>query len=100
MIELIEQHREELQQLYRQYGVLRLELFGSASTGEYKAGASDLDFLVEFGDKTNYADRYFGLLESLEQLFASRVDLVIASAIRNPYFKDRVEETRAPLYAA
>ncbi|MBN1379404.1 MAG: nucleotidyltransferase domain-containing protein [Gammaproteobacteria bacterium] len=100
MIAKVEQHLDELEQLCRQYGVVRLELFGSAASGEYQPESSDLDFLVEFGQKTQYADRYFGLLESLEQLFQSRVDLVVASAIKNPYFQHTVEETMAPLYAA
>ena len=38
----------ELDQLCRRYGVLRLDLFGSAATGRYRPEESDLDFLVEF----------------------------------------------------
>jgi len=46
------------------------------------------------------ADSYFGLLENLESLFGRRVDLVEASAIRNPYFREAVEKTKRPLYEA
>jgi hypothetical protein len=82
--------------------VLRLELFGSAATRQDTPGESDLDFLVEFGEVPpgSYADAYFGLLESLEQLFGRPVDLVVASAIRNPYFRESVDRTKATVYAA
>jgi predicted nucleotidyltransferase len=42
----------------------------------------------------------FGLLESLVRLMGRPVDLVVASAIKNPYFRQSVEQTRALLYAA
>ena len=97
----LEQHRKELETVCRRYGVRRLELFGSAATGQDQPG-SDLDFLVEFGPfpSGGYADAYFGLLESLEKLFGVTVDLVVPSAIRNPYFLKAIEETRTLLYAA
>jgi predicted nucleotidyltransferase len=62
-----------------------------------------LDLLVEFQSaalSTGYADRYFELLESLELLFDRPVDLVVDSAIRNPYFREAVDRTKALLYAA
>jgi len=39
-------------------------------------------------------------LEAIERLFGARVDLVIASAIKNPYFRKSVDDTKALLYAA
>jgi len=98
----IEKHRAELEDLCRRYGVRRLELFGSAATENYRPGASDIDLLVEFEAEARpgYADRYFGLLESLEQLFDVPVDLVVATAIKNPYLLEAVTRTKAPLYAA
>jgi predicted nucleotidyltransferase len=40
------------------------------------------------------------LLESLEQLFGRSVDLVVTSAIKNSYFRESVERSKALLYAA
>ncbi|HEV2314649.1 MAG TPA: nucleotidyltransferase domain-containing protein [Candidatus Acidoferrales bacterium] len=99
---VLTQRRDELKALCRRFGVRRLELFGSAAAGKDRAGESDLDFLVEFGPLPpgGYADAYFGLLESLETLFGRPVDLVVASAIKNPYFREAVERTKALLYAA
>jgi len=102
MMPELEQRRVELEAVCRRYGVRRLELFGSAATGQDRPGESDLDFLVEFGPLPpgGYADAYFGLLESLEELFGRTVDLVVPSAIRNPYFLKAIEGTRTLLYAA
>jgi len=82
--------------------VRRLELFGSAATGDFDAKGSDLDFLVEFEDLKpgQYADAYFGLLDDLEALFQRSVDLVMTSAIKNPYFLENIEASRTLLYAA
>jgi hypothetical protein len=92
----------ELVALCRQYGVSRLDLFGSAATGTDRPGLSDLDFLVEFKapSSADYADNYFDLKEALEQLFGHPVDLVVASAIRNPYFRESVERAKLSVYAA
>jgi uncharacterized protein len=102
MNSLVYEHRAALAGLCRRYGVRRLEVFGSAATGDNFSGRSDLDFLVEFASPPpgGYADAYFGLLESLEALFGKPVDLVVDSAIRNPFFRQSVERTRTLLYAA
>lgn len=94
--------RAAIEKLCRDHHVQRLELFGSAATGQDRPGKSDLDFLVEFDHLPagGYADAYFGLLESLQRLFERPVDLVVASAIRNPYFRQAVERTKTLLYAA
>ena len=70
-MEAIEQKREQLANLCRQYHVQRLALFGSALRDDFDSVHSDLDFLVEFEPLPagTYADTYFGLLEALEQLF-------------------------------
>ena len=99
---LIADCRAQIEDLCRRYRVSRLELFGSAATGRVRPGESDLDFLVEFQPLPagTYADTYFGLLEALEALFRLPVDLVIASAIKNPYFRQSVEESKTLVYAA
>jgi putative addiction module CopG family antidote len=94
--------RAELAALCRRYHVRRLDLFGSAAAGTDRPGESDLDFLVEFEPvpPASYADTYFGLMEALQELFGRPVDLVVSSAVRNPYFRASVERTRTPLYGA
>ena len=75
-------HRTELSRL----GVRRLGLFGSAARGE-GTDASDLDFLVELHCKT--FDAYMDVKELLERLFARRIDLVVADAVK-PQLRPRI----------
>jgi hypothetical protein len=80
--------------------VLRLYVFGSASTDAFDPARSDVDFLVEFGPDVAYGlfGDYLSLKEALELLLGRTVDLVEAPAIRNPYFKEEAERTRVPVY--
>ena len=96
---LIEQYQQALQRLCRLYHVRRLELFGSATRDDF-GPESDLDFLVEFHElePNQYADHYFGLREALADLFQRPVDLVMASAVKNPYFLESVRASRAVVY--
>lgn len=98
----VARHQEALERLCRQFHVRRLELFGSAATGGYRPGESDVDFLVEFEPVPfgTYVDTYFGLLEALEELFGRPIDLVVASAIKNPYFQHSVDQTKVLVFAA
>ena len=75
ILEKLAENRERI----RGFGVRSLAVFGSAVRDEAGEG-SDLDFLVEFDQKT--FDNYMGLKEFLEELFSCRVDLVIRSALK------------------
>ena len=99
---MIEDNREALATLCRRFRVRRLDLFGSAVHGGLHPESSDLDFLVEFHElrDNEYADTYFGLLEEFERLFERNVDLVVVSAVKNPYFRESIERSRTLLYAA
>ena len=102
MVEDIERHRADLETLCHHFGVRRLEIFGSGATGAFHDPSNDLDFLVEFEPPAGpaIADRFFGLLESLESLFSRPVDLVVGPAIKNPYFRESVDKTRTLIFAA
>ena len=95
-------YADELSNLCADYGVKRLELFGSASRTDFDLEESDLDFLVEFATSNSLGafDRYFGLKEDLEQLFERPVDLVEVKAIKNPYFRQAIEQDKVSVYAA
>ena len=102
MVSTLASHQPKLIELCRKHHVRRLEVFGSAASPQFDPERSDFDFLVEFDELPpgSYATAFFGLLEDLEQLLERPVDLVVPSAIRNPYFRESVEASRALLYAA
>ena len=102
MSPFIDDHRVALEELCRRYGVRFLFLFGSAARDDFDPARSDVDLLVEFAalPPGGYADAYFGLRESLGDLFGRDVDLVALSAVRNPYMKADIERTRTLLYAS
>ena len=101
MVAAIEERKAQVQELCKRYRVRTLYVFGSAAR-DAMTDESDIDLLVDFQDPVipGYANRYFGLLEGLEDLFARPIDLVVERAIRNPYFRESVEESRVLLYAA
>jgi predicted nucleotidyltransferase len=102
MIDIIERNRSELTALCRKHHVKSLEIFGSATEEKFDLARSDFDFLLEFlpaaAGRPFYG--YFDLKEDLEKLFGRKVDLVMPSAIRNPYFLKAVNRQRTVLYAA
>lgn len=100
---LIEEHKEAIRALCREFGVSKLEVFGSAATDTFDPERSDVDFLVEYPDDYDFgpwAGRHFDLQERLEQLLCRPVDLIMTKAIRKPRFLQAVNETRTVLYAA
>lgn len=102
MISALANDRERLLALCRKYGVRRLDVFGSAATGDFDERSSDIDLLVDFEDMpfADRADAYLGLLTGLEALFGRPIDLVEIGAIRNPYIRQDIEQSRTLLYAA
>jgi predicted nucleotidyltransferase len=83
------------------YHVQRLRVFGAALTDRFDPEHSDVDFLVDFlpGNDNLFHD-YFDLKDELERILGRSVDLVDASAVRNPYFKASAFGSAQELYAA
>ncbi len=61
---------------------------------------SDIDFLVRFKniDLLKYADNYFDLKFSLENLLKRPVDLLEEQSLKNPFFLDAVNESKKLIY--
>ena len=98
---IIDPQLAEVSALCRRYGVRKLELFGSATTGAFDPQISDLDFLIDMTDEGgNLFHRYFDLKEALEALFGREVDLVMVGALKNPYFIASINKTRQTVYTA
>ena len=102
MIQDVVAKTAQLSEVCKLHHVARLDIYGDAATANALPQEGRLTFVVELqplppGD---YADAYFGLLDSLEQLFGQPVELATDSAIKNPYFRQIVEDSRVTVYAA
>ncbi len=103
MIAAIEHNLDAIDALCREYGVSRLEVFGSAATDEFDPTRSDIDFLVDYAPGTDldpWLTRHFGFKERLELLLGRPVDLVMDGGLRNPYVIRSIEASRTLLYAS
>jgi predicted nucleotidyltransferase len=103
MIPLIEEHRAAIQALCRQYGVARLEVFGSAATDAFDPARSDVDFLVEYPpgyDFGPWLTRLQELEKALSNLLGTKVDLVMTSALKNKWFRREANKTRQVVFDA
>ena len=63
---------------------------------------SDVDLCVDF-DWDNIplldsANNFFGFQEALESLLGRKIDITDDSAVRNPYFREELNETRQLIY--
>ena len=99
----IAEKKDELAELCRRYGVVRLEVFGSAARGtDFDPLTSDADFLVEFSLHNSRAPlrQYFGFAEALREALCRPVDLVESGAIRNPYLRAAIDQSRELVYAS
>ncbi len=100
MIPAVAAHRADIAALCRQFGVRRLDLFGSAARGHDFTAGSDIDFLVEFEadhSPVTFAD-FLGLRDALAALLDRPVDLAMAGAIRNPFLRAAIERSRIPVH--
>ena len=99
----IAEHLDAIRALCREFGVARLEVFGSVCTPEFDPAHSDVDFIVtyppdyEFG---HWLGRYFDLQEALSTLLQRNVDLIMVGAIQNKWFKRVADQTRTVIFDA
>ncbi len=94
-MKLIEEHIEDIKLLCQEKRVKELYVFGSILTPNFTAD-SDVDMVVEFMpmDPLEYVDYYYDLKFGLEEMLDKEVDLLELQAIRNPIFKEALNQTK------
>lgn len=100
-MKVLEQYTNDINRLCSEYKVKHLYVFGSILTDNFSK-ESDIDLIVTFDnvDIDNYADNYFNLKFSLQDILERPVDLLEEKAIKNPYFLKEINQKRKLLYAA
>ena len=97
----VEAKLEGIRALCREYGVVRLELFGSAAADAFDLDRSDVDFLAWYPDDYDFGP-WLGRLQDFErdlaELLERDVDVVLPSALNNKWFRREAEKTRTVVY--
>ena len=100
-MKLIELNKHRIVALCKKHKVSKLFAFGSILTDKFN-DESDVDLLVDFDrtqiDLLDYADNFFGFQFALEKLFNRKVDITEDSAVKNPYFRQELDETKTLIY--
>ena len=102
MTALLENHKEAIAGLCRKYSVQKLYAFGSAIRDDFRPGESDVDLLVEFAPIGGHAKfhAYFEMLDELQGVLGTKVDLVMSGAVRNAVIAREIEKSKRMIYAA
>ena len=95
----IEKYANDINRLCASHKVRHLYVFGSALTEKYNAD-SDIDFVVDFEpiELSMYADNYYDLKFSLQDILKKPIDLLEDQAIKNPYFRASINLQKKLIY--
>lgn len=95
----LQKYDNAIKLLCKAHKVKRLYAFGSFLTEKYSEN-SDIDFIVDFElvEISHYADNYYDLKFSLENILHRPIDLLEEKALKNPYFLQVVNNQRKLVY--
>jgi predicted nucleotidyltransferase len=98
-VNAIEMNIDKIRDLCIKHKVGMLFAFGSVLTNRFQHN-SDIDFVVDFAgvDLYDYADNYFDLKYSLQDLFKREVDLLEDKAIQNPFLRQSIDSSKQLIY--
>jgi uncharacterized protein len=98
-MERLNQYKEDIHKLCATHNVKYLYAFESVLTDSFNS-KSDIDLLVDFYpiQPDDYADNYFDLKFSLQEILKRPIDLLEENAIKNPFFKQAVNQKKQLVY--
>ncbi len=98
---LLENYISQINKLCENHKVKQLYAFGSV-LGTRFSDNSDIDLIVDFQslDPIDYAENYFALKFSLQELLERPIDLLEQRAIRDKYLLKSINESKKLIYEA
>ena len=98
---LLDSYRDQINILCKKHKVKYLFAFGSVLSKNFSE-KSDVDLLVDIKSKDpiNYAENYFDLKFELEDLLKRKIDLLEEKAIKNPYLKENIDNSKLLIYGS
>lgn len=100
-VDRLQKYQAAIAKLCKAHKVKSLYAFGSFLSDNFNA-ESDIDLVVDFANMEveDYADNYFDFKFSLQELFKRPIDLLEEKAIKNPYFRESVNQKRQLVYGS
>ena len=97
----LENYIEQINRLCEIHKVKQLYVFGSVLEKRFSDN-SDIDLIVDFQsvDPIDYAENYFALKFSLQDLLERPIDLLEQRAILNKYLLQSINESKRLIYEA
>ena len=97
----LESYIDKINKLCENHKVRQLFAFGSV-VDERFTESSDIDLIVDFqiADPLDYAENYFALKFSLEELLKRPIDLLEQKAIQNKYLLQSINKSKRLIYEA
>lgn len=98
-MKILNKNIDEIIRLCEINTVRSLFAFGSITTDKFKPN-SDIDLIVDIDDNDpiSYSEKYFNLKFELEEILKREIDLLEQKAIRNKYFKNKIDRTKVKIY--
>jgi predicted nucleotidyltransferase len=95
----LNKYNSAITKLCKNHKVKSLYAFGSVLTDQFNS-ESDIDLIVDFLniEVEDYADNYFDFKFSLQDILKRPIDLLEEKAIKNPYFRQSVNQQRQLIY--
>lgn len=99
LMDKLKDYVKDIEKLCREHKVKSLYAFGSVLTENFTE-QSDIDLIVDFAnmDVKDYADNYFDFKFSLQDILQKPIDLLEDKAIKNPYFRQSINQNRQLIY--
>jgi predicted nucleotidyltransferase len=100
---IVENRKNELKDICENLKIKKLYAFGSVVSDDKFGENSDMDFLISFDENISleeYSENYFQLHYKLRELFGREVDIITERSLSNPYFIDRVNQSKVLIYEA
>lgn len=96
---ILDRYSSDIDSICNRCNVKKLYAFGSVLTEKFDKN-SDIDLIVDFEsmDVESYADNYFDLKFSLQDILKRPVDLLEEKALKNPFFIQLINQQRKVVY--
>jgi uncharacterized protein len=101
LIMFLESYKGDIKILCQKNKVKSLYVFGSVLTDKFTE-KSDIDLIVDIDSKDplEYSDNYFNLKFALGELLSRQIYLLENLALKNPYLRENIDNSKKLLYAS